>query len=250
VKTQGRQRPPLLEIENLTLELGGKVIIRQVNLQVREGEVMVMFGPNGVGKSSLLLAIMGFPRYRVSSGRILFRGRNLAGLSIDERARLGIGMMFQHPPAVRGVKLGQMASRIGPRDEAGGLGEELNLSSFLDRDLNLGFSGGEMKRAEVLQLRAQSPELLLLDEPESGVDMENMALLGDAFNRILHPGGKPRSLRGALVITHTGYILDYLPADRGCVLLDHQLKCTNNPRAIFQRIRKVGFQDCQTCSEQ
>jgi Fe-S cluster assembly ATP-binding protein len=117
----------------------------------------------------------------------------------------------------------------------------------MDRDLNLGFSGGEMKRSELMQLRAQGPDLVLLDEPESGVDLENMALLGRSINNLLGEGRKQRRSRSALIITHTGYILDFVEADRGCVLLDRRLQCVHNPREIFKQIKKVGYQECLKC---
>ncbi|GAH84671.1 unnamed protein product, partial [marine sediment metagenome] len=141
-------------------------------------------------------------------------------LPIDERARLGIGIMFQRPPTIRGVKLRQMVDLMKQGDfdadrEAG----KLNLKTFLGRDVNLGFSGGEIKRSELLQLLAHSPQLSLFDEPESGVDLENIVLLGKIMNRILN---KNKGNAG-LIITHTGYIFDYVRPDEGCILVGGSL---------------------------
>ncbi|MBC7337911.1 MAG: ATP-binding cassette domain-containing protein, partial [Clostridia bacterium] len=178
-------------------------------------------GPNGSGKTSLLGAIMGFARYRVVSGKIYFQGEDITTWPIDARARLGIGLSFQRPPTVRGVTTRQLVGVCGRGQvEVEALAEELNFRDFLDRDVNLGFSGGELKRSELLQLLAQDPQLVLLDEPESGVDLENIALIGRVINRLLerdvvHREGKSqREIRrgrrkAGLVITHTGYILDY-----------------------------------------
>ncbi|MDD5454109.1 MAG: ABC transporter ATP-binding protein [Candidatus Ratteibacteria bacterium] len=235
----------MLSIENLHIEVSGKKILNGVNLNIRKGEMSVMFGQNGSGKTSLVMAIMGFPEYRITEGKIILNGKVINDLSIDERARLGIGILFQRPPTVRGVKMRQMvelASKTSQRKfDMGKMAEKLNMKEFLDRDLNLGFSGGEMKRSELLQLAAQSPELLLLDEPESGVDLENIALIGDVINKLL---SKEKS---ALIITHTGHILDYVNAGKGCVLENKKIQCVGSPHDILMRIRKYGYKGCLSC---
>lgn len=239
----------MLLIEDLHLQVGKKTVLRDLNLEIKEGEIMVMFGPNGAGKSSLLMAIMGFPGYRVIKGRILFRGRDLQGMSIDRRARLGIGLMFQRPPTVRGVKVRRMLELAGGRENADRLAEELHLSDFLNRDINSGFSGGEIKRSEVMQLRAQAPALALFDEPESGVDLENLVLVGKSINKILGVGHRKKRKKSALIITHTGYILDVVDADTGCVLVNQRVHCVHNPREIFKQIQSIGFEECRLCQE-
>jgi Fe-S cluster assembly ATP-binding protein len=185
---------------------------------------------------------MGFPDYRIIKGKIIFKGRLINDLSIDERARLGIGVLFQRPPTVRGVRLRRIvefASKGKPTED---LVKRLNLEEFLDREINLGFSGGEIKRSELLQLISQSPDLSLLDEPESGVDLENINLIGDIINKFLN-----ENKRSALIITHTGYILDYVNVDRGCVLVERKLHCLGDPKAILNKIRKSGYQECVEC---
>lgn len=142
----------MIEIKNLTVNVEGKKILKDVNLSITEGETIALFGPNGSGKTSLLKTIIGIPEYRVEDGKILFRGEEITELGIDERARLGIGIAFQRPPAVRGVRLKDIL-RIC-MEKRGDFKEErvdeytkkLNLPDFLDRDINLGFSGGEIKR--------------------------------------------------------------------------------------------------------
>ncbi|MEM2029253.1 MAG: ATP-binding cassette domain-containing protein, partial [Candidatus Bathyarchaeia archaeon] len=145
---------PILEIQDLSVEVSGKRILNDVNLQICEGEVHVLFGPNGSGKSSLIMAILGFPAYKVVSGKILFKGRDITSLPTNERVKMGIGVAFQNPPAIRGVKLGGILSRLTPNEEK--INELLRKvkipSSFLERDVNLGFSGGEIKKSEVLQV--------------------------------------------------------------------------------------------------
>lgn len=234
----------MLRIENLSVSVSGKEVLADINLEIKKGEKFAVLGPNGSGKTSLLMAIMGFSGYKITQGNIIFRGKQINGLSIDERSRLGIGVIFQRPPTIRGVKLRQMVDMIKHNDfdtdkEAAGL----NLEGFLDRDINLGFSGGELKRSELFQLLASSPELCFFDEPESGVDLENIILVGKVMNRILN---KNKDNAG-LIITHTGYIFKYVKPDRGCVLLGGRIHCLGNPEKILEEVTKYGYEGCVTC---
>ncbi len=235
----------LLEVRDLTVEAQGKVILEGVSLFIKEGEVSVLFGPNGSGKSTLIKAIMGFSGYSIKNGRIIFKGKRIDRLPIEERVKLGIGLMYQHPPKIRGVKLAQVASFLSSdRSMAGSLAEKLSLQEHLSRDINLDFSGGEMKRSELFQLLLQDPELLLLDEPESGVDLENISLMGEFLDEYLKKPGK-----SALIITHTGYILEYLNSKNGCVMIDGKLWCVGDPKEMLESIRKDGYEKCKECSQ-
>ncbi len=243
----------LLEIKDLAVEVGGKEILHCVSLTIKPGETHVLFGPNGSGKTTLLMAIMGLPRYRVIRGSILFNGRDILGLSVDERARLGIGLALQKPPALRGVRMKEMVA-VCMRERASEeaitmLAEKANLVDFMDREVNYGFSGGETKRSELLQLLAQEPELVLLDEPESGVDLVNIALIGELVNELLHKGHPMRERRHAgLIITHTGHILEYVHARTGYVLLDGRIVCEGDPLEILETIKRKGYEECRKCT--
>ncbi|OPY02462.1 MAG: Vegetative protein 296 [Syntrophorhabdus sp. PtaB.Bin184] len=252
----------MLIIEDLQVELAGRILLKDIDLEIRPGDTHVLFGPNGSGKTSLLMTIMGYPQYIVKKGRITFKGTDITHAPLNERAALGIGMSYQRPPTINGLKTRQMIDICAKRKvDAGEMARSLNFEDFLDRDVNAGFSGGEIKRSELLQLTAQNPDLMLFDEPESGVDIENMALIGTTIARILEKetpkGGKnakpfvqQRSERTkmGLIITHTGYILDYVPADKGQVLLNGVLACTGNPREIFQCIGQLGYEECVKCT--
>lgn len=243
----------LLEIKDLAVEVDGREILHGVNLAIKSGETHVLFGPNGSGKTTLLMAIMGLPRYRVTGGSILFKGRDIVGLPVDERARLGIGLALQKPPVVRGVKTRDMVAACmrGRASEEAivALAQKANLSEFLDRELNYGFSGGEMKRSELLQLLAQDPELALLDEPESGVDLVNIALIGELINELLHKEHPIRERRhSGLIITHTGHILEYVHARTGYVLLDGRIVCEGDPLEILETIKRKGYEECRKCA--
>ncbi len=250
----------LLEIIDLHVVVGDKEILKGIDLEVNTGEVHALFGPNGSGKTTLISAIMGFGGYKITKGKIIFSGRNITDLPPYERARLGIGISFQKPPPVSGVKLKQLVELCAKENRSliEEYANELNLKEHLDREVNVGFSGGEVKRSELLQLLVQSPQMVLLDEPESGVDLENIALIGKAINLLLGrkvepKNGKPikevlkEKRKSAIVITHTGHILDYVEPDYGHVLLDGKIVCSGNPREILHTIKEHGYNECYRC---
>jgi Fe-S cluster assembly ATP-binding protein len=227
-------------------------ILHGIDLDVKYGETSVLFGPNGSGKSTLLMALMGFPKYRVTQGNIVFKGSDITGLSVDERARMGIGISFQRPPVVRGVKTRDMVAACLRRDAVGSevrdMANAAGMLDFLDRDVNHGFSGGEIKRSELLQLLAQNPEFILLDEPESGVDLVNIALIGDLINSLLQKDVRIRERsHSGLIITHTGHILDYVSARTGYVMIDGRLSCGGDPHEILTTIKQCGYEECSRC---
>jgi Fe-S cluster assembly ATP-binding protein len=241
----------MLEIENLSVAIGEKEIIHDISLSVPTGQTHALFGPNGSGKTTLLMTIMGFPRYRVTKGTIRFLGEDITDLPMDERARMGVGMSFQRPPAVRGVKtldvLRSLESGKTSRQDMCDVATELNLNGLLDREINHGFSGGEIKRSELLQLFAQAPRLVLLDEPESGVDLVNMALVGEMTNRLLQKNLRRTRSRSALIITHTGHILDYVNAIKGYVMIEGTLLSEGNPLDVLDCIKRSGYRECISC---
>lgn len=241
----------MLEIENLSVSVEGKEILHDINLRIKTGETHVLFGPNGAGKSTLLSAIMGFPKYRVVKGRIVFHDQDITNLPMDERARLGIGISFQRPPVVRGVKTHDMVTaclRGRDGDTITQLAEKADLADFLERDINYGFSGGEVKRSELMQLLAQRPELVLLDEPESGVDLVNISLIGKLINELLEKDCPIRNRKCmGLIITHTGYILDYVNARTGYVMCDGMIGCEGDPHEMLATIKEKGYKKCITC---
>jgi Fe-S cluster assembly ATP-binding protein len=213
--------------------------------------VHVLLGPNGGGKTTLLMAVMGMPGFRVRSGRILFQGADITALPADERARRGIALSFQRPPAVRGVTartlIGEIIGRRGgPVPSLAELSRAMGTDALLDRDLNVGLSGGELKRSELLQLLALDPALALFDEPESGVDLDSIAVVGAGMRRLLGRNGGG-SAKAALIVTHTGHILREVPADRGHVLVRGEIICRGEPRLLFDDIAAHGYEGCLAC---
>jgi len=242
----------MLSIRQLTVEVEGRKLLHNIGLEIKSGETHILFGPNGSGKSTLLMAIMGFPKYQITKGKIIFKGKDITGLSLDDRARLGIGMSFQRPPVVRGVKTRDMVAAClkgqGDQEDINQLAEKSDLADFLDREINYGFSGGEIKRAEMMQLLAQKPELTLLDEPESGVDLVNIALIGQLINELLEKNCPIRKRKCmGLIITHTGHILDYVNARTGYVMLDGKIVCEGDPHEILATIKEKGYEECARC---
>ncbi|WP_370005970.1 Fe-S cluster assembly ATPase SufC [Methanothermobacter sp. KEPCO 2] len=246
----------LLEITDLAVEVSGKQVLKDIDLYIDRGETHVLLGPNGSGKSTLFMTILGFPKYRVTDGQILFKGEDITDMSTTERVKMGIGVSFQNPPSIRGVKLMDLLkveSGLSTDDELTPELRELAAKmkfdeGFLERDVNLGFSGGEVKRSEILQLLAQKPDFIMFDEPDSGVDIENVELLAEEINVLLDKDKKPGMRQKAgLLITHLGYILNFVSADTAHVLMDGRIACSGNPQEIIEDIRKDGFKGCVEC---
>jgi len=233
----------MLQVKNLKVKVGGKEIVKDISLEIPKGKIYVLFGPNGSGKSTFLMAILGFSKYK-TEGKIIFKGKDISKLSPDKRAKMGIGIAFQRPPAISGLVFKDLIKIYSSlnKKELKRKAKELMFDGFFQREINKGMSGGEIKRGEVFQVLSQNPDLLLLDEPESGVDIENIEIIGKALKKFL--SSKEKS---ALIITHTGSILKYLKADKGFVMVDGKISCAGDPKAILKTIKKVGYQKCFEC---
>lgn len=209
---------PLLRVENLHVAVEGKPILRGLDLTVRPGEVHAIMGPNGSGKSTLSNALMGHPKYEVTAGNILYKGTDIREWATDERARQGIFLAFQYPTAIPGVSLGNflmaaVRNRRGAesvkalefRKELMASMKDLGIRpDFAGRYVNEGFSGGEKKRVEILQMAMLKPGLAILDETDSGLDIDALRMVAEGVNRQLTPE------MGVLVITHYQRLLDYI----------------------------------------
>mgnify|MGYP000386116626 CR=1 FL=1 len=247
----------LLEVRDLHVVVGGKPVLDGVNLSVDYGETVLLLGPNGSGKTSLLQAIMGNPKYEVVKGSIIFRGRDVTDLPVEERVRLGLALSFQFTPKIRGLTVRELLEEICEKRRFSSndiqlLVSALNVKHLLDRSLNVGFSGGEMKKVELLLLLAQKPLLALLDEPDSGVDVENIAVLGRVLNYYLNGsyGDFESSLPSrpsALIVTHLGYIARFLNASRAYVVIDGKIVCHGKAEDVVDVILKHGFEKCIAC---
>lgn len=231
-----------LEIRNLHAGIEGKEILNGVNLTVRQGEVHALMGPNGTGKSTLAYVLMGHPKYEVSQGDVIFGGQNILELAPDERSRMGLFLAFQYPVAIPGVSVANfLRTAVNSRRKAENpedkgipipefrsmLKEKMDMlkmdHAFAGRYLNEGFSGGEKKRAEILQMAALQPEIAILDETDSGLDIDALRIVSDGIN----------ALRGAdlgvLVITHYQRILNYIKPDYVHIMLGGKIVKSGGP---------------------
>ena len=238
---------PLFVIEDLHASIEGKEILRGVDLVVNRGEVHALMGPNGSGKSTLANTLMGHPRYVVTRGRVLFNGADLLSLKPDERARRGMFLAFQYPVGIPGVVFGNFlrsalkARRqedVPVREFRKLLDETLDMlkmdPSFVRRYVNEGFSGGEKKRAEVLQLAMLRPELAVLDETDSGLDIDALRTVAEGINAIRGPE------MGVLLVTHYQRMLDYVKPDVVHVLYQGRIVKTGGPELALE-LEKQGY---------
>lgn len=225
-----------LVIRNLHVSIDNKPILKGVNLTVAQGEVHAIMGPNGTGKSTLAYTLMGHPSYQVTAGEVLFKDRNLLELKADERSRLGLFLAFQYPVAIPGVTLANfLRTALNARRKVGNpqdkgvpipefrkmLRQKMELlkmdPAFAGRYLNDGFSGGEKKRAEILQLATLQPEIAILDETDSGLDIDALRIVSEGVNALRGPE------LGAMIITHYQRILNYIKPDVVHVMLDGRI---------------------------
>lgn len=225
-----------LVIRNLHVSIEGKEILKGFNLTVNQGEVHAIMGPNGTGKSTLAYTLMGHPSYEVTEGEIIFQGRNILDLEADERSRLGLFLAFQYPVAIPGVTLANFlrtalnARRRAENPEDKGMPvpefrkvmkEKMAMlkmdPSFAGRYLNDGFSGGEKKRAEILQMAMLKPDIAILDETDSGLDIDALRIVSEGVNTLRGPEV------GVVVITHYQRILNYIKPDFVHVMMDGRI---------------------------
>ncbi len=228
------------EIKDLYARCEAKEILKGLSLKIEAGQTHALMGPNGSGKSTLSNVIMGHPAYEVTAGEILFKGQNVVELDPEERARLGLFMAFQYPVAIPGVSVAKfLKSAIDARageqkpSTAAYLKElRANLDylemdqAFLNRFLNEGFSGGEKKRMEILQMLMLKPEMAIMDETDSGLDIDALRIVSKGVNKLVHPGF------GLLVITHYERILRYIKPSHIHVLIDGRIAYSGGPELV------------------
>jgi Fe-S cluster assembly ATP-binding protein len=237
----------MLKIEKLKASIENKNILNGIDLSINKGEMMVLMGQNGSGKSTLSQVIMGSPFYKVEEGVILFNGKNIMELDVTERAKEGIFLSFQYPSEIEGVSVssylrlihgkrtGQSLSPIKFRKLVKEYLDILKIDEeFLKRHLNEGFSGGEKKRMEMLQMLVLSPEFIMLDEVDSGLDVDALKVVADAVN-YLHSKGST-----FLVITHYSRILNYLKPDKVAVMSNGKIIKEGGTKLV-EEIEKDGY---------
>jgi len=228
----------VLMVRNLRAGKEGRGILKGVDLNVRDGEVLVIFGPNGAGKSTLLSCIMGVGGFNVEGG-IFYNGQRIDHLPAYERARMGIALMYQFPPEVEGVRVSDLVNIL--KEKFGG-DSTIPGERFYERQLFVGMSGGEKKILEAYITALMRPKLVMLDEPDSGVDIENVGLLAHQINEWIKKGVT------VMIVTHTGAILNYISrADRAVALVDGKIRCEGSVKDVYRKIFEGGYSGLQTC---
>ena len=235
--------PSALEIRNLHVTVEDKPILNGVDLIVKQGEVHALMGPNGTGKSTLAYTIMGHPNYKVISGQVLFKGKDILTLQPEQRAKLGMFLALQYPVVVPGITMSNFlrtainakrgydgkdkSKAINVKEFRALLKDEMSVlrmdDSFLSRYVNEGFSGGEKKRAEILQMAVLKPEIAILDETDSGLDIDSIKFVSDAVNRMRGPE------LGVLIITHYTRVLKFIKPDYVHVLVNGEFVRSGGP---------------------
>ena len=242
----------ILKTKNLNVSTKDNLdILHNINLHVNEGEVVVIMGPNGSGKSTLANILMGNPNYKIDSGEIIYNNEKINELSPDERARKGIFLSFQYPAEISGVTIsnflrtalssikGEKISIISFKKL---LREKMQMlkidEKFADRYLNEGFSGGEKKKTEILQMSVLEPKLCILDETDSGLDVDSLKIVGEGVNKL--KDGK----RSFLIITHYNRILDYIKPNRVYVMKKGKVVKEGSSKLAFE-LEKKGYEDIE-----
>lgn len=241
----------MLEIRNLHATVGGKEILKGIDLTIKDGEIHALMGTNGAGKSTLSNVIVGNPSYEVTEGSITFNGKDLLAMKPEERAREGIFMSFQTPIEIPGVSMTNfMRAAVNARRETQGK-EPLKSTEFLklmrekrklveidqklmNRSVNEGFSGGEKKRNEIFQMAMLEPSFCILDETDSGLDVDALRIVAEGFNKLRSAD------TSAMVITHYQRLLDYIKPDVVHVLIGGKIVMTGGPE-LAQKIENEGF---------
>jgi Fe-S cluster assembly ATP-binding protein len=246
--------PPLLRIEDLHVAVDGQPILKGLDLVVGAGEVHALMGPNGSGKSTLANTLLGSPEYEVTQGRILFRGDDITNWPTDIRGKSGIFLAFQYPQAIAGVSvINFLRQALSARKGIDLSVLELRLAimewmqrldmdpAFADRYLNEGFSGGEKKRNEVLQMAILEPELAILDETDSGLDIDALKIVARGVQEVR----RDRPDLGVLTITHYQRLLDYLEPDHVHILVDGRIVDEGGPE-LAERLEREGYESWRT----
>ena len=230
----------MLEIQDLHVSVHGTPVLKGIDLKVEAGETFILFGPNGSGKTTLLMTLMGFSGYEVTRGKIIFKGHDITYAPMYERARLGIGMSFQRPPTIHGLPTGKMVELCGRgrKMDIPAMAKRVHFDTFLDRDVNAGFSGGEIKRSELLQLMAQQPNLLLFDEPDSSLDLGNKYRMVRMIMELVH--GRPG--KAGLICLHDP-VLALACCDMLMLLKDGRLICTLQPKTDSVQDMEKAFSE-------
>lgn len=238
----------MLEVKDLHVSMEGKEILKGLNLKVNQGEIHVIMGPNGSGKSTLARTIMGHPKSIVTKGDILIDNNSILGMSADKRSKLGLFLQFQNPVEVEGVGFinflhlakqssaeGALSTKEFMKEIKENIGDLKMGEDFLSRSLNQGFSGGEKKKAEILQLSVLKPKIALLDEPDSGLDIDAIKIVSSSVNKM-----SEKDNMGLIIITHYSRILSFIRPKFVHVMVDGKI-VDEGGEELIEKLEKGGY---------
>lgn len=243
----GRSRM-LLKVEDLHVSVEKRELLRGINLNVEKGDIIAIMGHNASGKTTLALTLAGFPQYTVTRGRIIFNGEDITYKAIHERAKAGLAIAFQSPPAIRGIRLRDIIAISGgmnpweskfPSDFVNGILKKVGLEPelYANRELNVGFSGGERKRSELAQIFAMKPKLIILDEIDSGVDIDSLRIVGGSLREYIEVNNC-----AAIVITHHRHILNFLRPKEVHIMSNGRIWLSGSYDELVPRIESHGYE--------
>ncbi|MDK6029006.1 ATP-binding cassette domain-containing protein [Ignisphaera sp. 4213-co] len=230
----------VLLLKNVSIAVSEKIVLEDVNMSVEKNDVVFLLGPNGAGKTTLLRALVGFPGYNIVSGRIFFEGEDITNTSMETRVSKGIAIAHQIPPKLMGVRVRQLLEALCHKNKCDvyEIADDLGILHLLDREFGKGFSGGELKRVEIATLLAQKPKLALIDEPDSGVDVDSIEIVAKAIKKVIELS----PYKSAIIVTHSALISRYIEPTKVCIIASKAIRACNG-KELIDEVFKHGFRE-------
>ncbi len=230
----------LLAVQHLKVGIGDRIIVEDANFSLSRKDIAFLLGPNGAGKTSLLRALIGLPTYRIISGSIYFNGENITDKPMEYRVSRGLGLAYQIPPKLLGVRVRDVLNSLCKRTRCNvdEISHQLNIEHLLDREFGKGFSGGELKRLEIATLLAQKPRLALVDEPDSGVDIDSIEIIVKAIEHLIENS----PYRSIVIVTHTALISKYIRPTKVCIMVSGSIRICGGME-LLDEVFRYGFKN-------
>jgi len=230
----------LLEIRDLSVAVGSKIIVKNTTIMLDKNTVLFLLGPNGSGKSTLLKAIIGYPGFEIVSGSIIYENEDITSKPIEYRVSKGLTIAHQIPPKLTGVRVRQLLEAICRKTGCDPLeiASDLEIKHLLEREFGKGFSGGELKRVEIAMIMAQKPKLPLIDEPDSGVDVDSIEIIARGIEKIVND----TPFKSTIIVTHSAQIAKYIKPALTCIMISGEVKTCSGPE-LLSEVFEHGFRE-------
>ncbi|MEL9940015.1 MAG: ATP-binding cassette domain-containing protein [Ignisphaera sp.] len=228
----------VLSVKDLDVVSGGRLVVRGANLDVYENDIVFLLGPNGAGKTTFLRAVVGYPGYNISSGKIIFESEDLTDKPIEYRVAKGIAIGHQIPPKLLGIKVFDMLSMLCKKNKCDvyEIAREMSIEHLLHREFGKGFSGGELKRVEIATLLAQKPKIALVDEPDTGVDVDSIEIIAKGLKKLVEES----PFRSIIIVTHSAFITRFIEPSRVCIMINGTISTCGDENLLY-KVMKYGF---------